>query len=120
VAERVPVYPVAQAGAHVVPLDTGREQVPVTEFRMVGAEVHAAAVTQEPVVVHVPAAEQEAERVPVYPELHVGTHVVPEVDLATQFPGPELAIVGRPAHVTGAGVCWVHMVPPQKKAASSR
>jgi hypothetical protein len=46
----------------VVPLDTGREQVPVTEFRMAGAEVHGEAV-QLPEVVHTPELHV-AERVP--------------------------------------------------------
>jgi hypothetical protein len=47
----------------VVPLDTGREQVPVTEFRMAEAEVHLFA-EQLPEVVHAPALHV-AERVPV-------------------------------------------------------
>jgi hypothetical protein len=63
VAEGVPEYPVVQAGAHVVPLDTGREQVPVTEFRIAGAEVQEVLV-QVPVVDHDPKLHV-AESVPV-------------------------------------------------------
>jgi hypothetical protein len=50
---------------------------------------------QVPVGVQVPR-EQRAERVPVYPELHVGVQEVPEADPETQFPDPAFGIVGKP------------------------
>lgn len=44
-------------------------------------------------------AVHEAERVPEYPELHTGVHVVPLGELEKQFPGRELEIAGSPRHV---------------------
>jgi hypothetical protein len=98
VAERVPVYPVVQAGAQVVPLLTGRVHVPVAELAIEGA-VEQLVLVQLPVVDQVPVVHV-AERVPVNPVLHVGVQVVPEEAPATQFPAPAFVIEGSPEHVT--------------------
>jgi hypothetical protein len=66
----------------------------------VGTPEHAVEV-QLPVVDHDPEL-QVAERVPVYPELHIGTHVDPEAAPETQFPAPAFMIVGVPEQVVGA------------------
>lgn len=42
---------------------------------------------------------QVAERLPLNPELHVGTHVVPDKAPELQFPLPAFRINGKPAHV---------------------
>jgi hypothetical protein len=97
VAERVPVYPELQVGTHVVPEAAPETQFPAPALAIVGRPVHAVEV-QVPVGVQVPVL-QVAERVPVYPVLHAGTHMVPEAAPETQFPAPAFAIVGVPAQL---------------------
>jgi hypothetical protein len=84
VAESVPVNPVAQTGVHVVPSADPTTQFPAKAFGMAGRELHKFAM-HVPVTVHAPF-EHEAERVPEYPELQTGVHVVPVRTFVEQSP----------------------------------
>jgi hypothetical protein len=95
VAETVPENPELQEGAHVVPEAELITQSPGPAFTMAG-RVAQAVLVQDPVVAHEPD-EHVAERVPEYPELHVGVHVTPDAIFVTQFPISELGIAGRVA-----------------------
>jgi len=72
-------------------------QFPGPAFGMEGKAVQRLP-AHEPVVDQVPAT-QVADRVPVNPKLHWGVQVVVSGELVTQFPTPELRILGNPAQM---------------------
>jgi len=99
VAERVPTYPVIQAGAHVIPVLVVGAHVPAAELAM-GGRVEHVVLTQIPVVVQVEVAVQVAVRVPAKSVLQVGTQDLPE-GVGLQSPGPEFAMGGAVVHGGG-------------------
>jgi hypothetical protein len=97
VARRSPVKPVAQVGVHVEPEGASKGQESALTLRMEGRVGHEgpAVLAQTPVTDQTPR-EHEASGVPAKPGLHVGVHVVPEAESATQSPVVPSATVGRP------------------------
>jgi hypothetical protein len=93
VAVRLPVYPELHVGTHVYPVADPAIQFPGPAFNKLGVPAQAELV-QDPVVDQTPFVHV-AERVPVYPEIHVGTHEEPEAASETQFPAPALVIEGN-------------------------
>jgi hypothetical protein len=92
VAERVPEYPVLQTGTQFVPCTDSGTQFPGSAFTIEGTEGQVCA--QVPVVTQAPTL-QVAERVPVYPAIQTGVHLVPEATLTRQSPFWELGMEGR-------------------------
>jgi hypothetical protein len=81
----------------VVPEAAPETQFPAPAFAIIGTPTQFVEV-QVPLVVQVPEV-QLALRVPEYPELQAGVHVVPEAAPETQFPAPAFVIIGVPEQV---------------------
>lgn len=101
-AFKVPVKPVLHTGTQEVPLSEGATQFPALALVMVGSEVQGLGV-QDPVVVQLPELHV-AVKVPVKPEMQVGTQELPLVEGTVQLPGPALVMEGAEVHPVGTAV----------------
>lgn len=70
---------------------------------------------QDPLVVQTPKSHV-AERVPAYPTLQTGVHMVPLAELMAQFPASALAITGREGQAVLAQVPVVIQLPEEHVA----